>query len=101
MKTSRITIKSSNLTLAYMGILVSMIVLYLYFLNMSVVHVVMRTQYEQEQNKFNAEIALLESSYIEAQHKIASRISSLEGYSRDIPKIFVSREGESLVLGNN
>ena len=53
------------------------------FLNMSVVQVVMRTDYIQQQNKLNAEIAMLEASYIEAQHTIASRIATLEGYDTD------------------
>ena len=84
-----------------MGILVSMIVLYLYFLNMSVVHVVMRTQHVQNQNKYSAEIAKLEAKFIDSQHVIATRIASLDGYETDTPKIFVSRDQASLVLVNN
>ena len=71
---------------------------YLYFLNLSVVEVVLRTEYAQQQNELRTEIALLEARYIEAQHTIAERIASLEGYDTDVAKIFVSREAASLVL---
>ncbi|MCA9362337.1 hypothetical protein KC906_03095, partial [Candidatus Kaiserbacteria bacterium] len=76
-----------------------MVIAYLYFLNMSVVQVVMRTEYTQQQRELSADIALLESSYIEAQHKVAARIGDLEGYESDAPKMFVSRAQASLVLG--
>lgn len=100
MDTRRDTITHSKVTFGCVALLVAMIVMYLYFLNMSVVQVVMRTDYIQQQNKLNAEIAMLEASYIEAQHTIASRIATLEGYDTDTVKIFVSRQTPSLVLGN-
>lgn len=77
-----------------------MVVLYLYFLNMSVVQVVMRTEFIQQQHELGAEIATLEAEYIESQHVIASRIATLDGYSQESEKFFVSREQPSLVLGN-
>ena len=99
MGTRRDTLKYSKATLGCVGLLVSMVVLYLYFLNMSVVQVVMRTDHVQQQNGLNAEIAMLEASYIEAQHGVASQIADLEGYNVDTPKIFVAREQSSFVLG--
>lgn len=101
MKKSRDTIKPSSITLVCVGILVSMIVLYLYFLNMSVVQVVMRTEHTQKQNSLNNEIARLEASYIKSQHIVATRIATLDGYNTTAPKVFVSREQASLVLGSN
>jgi hypothetical protein len=77
-----------------------MIVLYLYFLNVSVVQVVMRTEYTQQQQDLHAEIATLESSYIQAQHEIATQVATLEGYDLDSPKIFISREHAGLALRN-
>ena len=99
MATRRDTIKSSKATLGCVGLLVSMIVLYLYFLNMSVVQVVMRTEHVQRQHELSAEIALLEASYIKAQHNISSRIATLDGYNTNTPKVFISREQSSLVFG--
>jgi len=101
MKKNRETIKSSKLTLACVALLISMIVLYLYFLNLSVVQVVMRTEHKQTQNILNTEIAKLESRYIKSQHQVAARIAELDGYKTDTDKIFVSREQPSVVLGSN
>lgn len=62
--------------------------------------VVMRTEHVQNQNQLHAEIAMLESAYIETQHTVASRIATLDGYDTDTAKIFVSRDQASFVLGN-
>jgi len=98
MNKSREKISYSKTTLSCLLLLVASVVLYLYFLNMSVVHVVMRTEFTQEKNELRTEIAMLEARYIESQHTIAARISSLQGYETDVAKIFVSREPASLVL---
>ena len=98
MATSRDTIKYSKTTLGCVGLLVSTIVLYLYFLNLSVVQVVMRTEQVQRQQDLGAEIAMLESLYIKAQHSIAARIATLDGYDTNTEKIFVSRKQASFVL---
>lgn len=100
MITSREIIGHQKATYTCLGLLVLAIVLYLYFLNMSVVQVVMRTGYVQQQHKLNNEIAMLEAVYIESQHTVASRISTLDGYDTDTDKIFVSRkQASSFVLG--
>lgn len=100
MRTRRDTINTSNVTIGCIGLLVAMIVLYLYFLNMSVVQVVMRTENMQKQNYLNTEIAQLEALYIESQHVIALRIGTMVQNDASAEKIFVSREQDSLVLGN-
>ncbi|MCA9355707.1 hypothetical protein KC865_04175 [Candidatus Kaiserbacteria bacterium] len=68
---------------------------------MSVVEVVLRTENVQTQRELNMEIATLEAKYIEAQHVIAGRIASLDGYNKDSQKVFVSRNKGSLVLRDN
>lgn len=98
MITRRDTITYSKTTLCCFALLVATVVLYLYFLNMSVVEVVLRTEFTQEKNQLNTEIALLEAQYIEAQHTIAARIATLQGYDTDVAKIFVSRDASSLVV---
>lgn len=98
MNNRREIISYSKATIGCLLLLVLSVVLYLYFLNMSVVHVVMRTQYTQEQNNLRTEIAMLETKYIESQHTIAARIASLQGYDTDVAKVFVARESASLVL---
>lgn len=88
-----------RITLACFAVLVLSIVAYLYFLNVSVMHVVMRQDAASDIKALQTEIAILESSYIEAQHTIASRIATLDGYNTQTEKIFVSRNNTAgLVL---
>ena len=99
-----IKIKISSLQQSYwcIGLLVTMMFAYLYFLNLSVVHVVMRKEATQEGNQLRTEIAMLETSYIDSQHRIADGIATAEGYNNvEIEKIFVTRGASSLVLKNN
>lgn len=97
----RLQLNTAEQTLLLMTLLFVFVGLYLYFLNLSVVHVVMRKEIISEQNQTRTEIAELEASYIEAQHKIAGRIAHLDGYSIDTSKIFVTRGQDSLVLRDN
>lgn len=99
MAKSRETIKYSPVTIACAVMLVIAVAAYLYFLNMSVVQVVMRTEAAQDRYLLNAEIALLESDYIVAQHEIASRIATNMDFDNDMEKIFVSAGSNKVVLG--
>ena len=92
--------KEYRITLSCFAVLVISVMAYLYFLNLSVVHVVMRQDAASEINDLQTEIAILESAYIEAQHTISSRIALLDGYSTETEKIFVSRGSVDLVLVN-
>lgn len=96
-----IRLSQSHQTILGVSLLLMAVMSYLYFLNVSVVHVVMRKEADQEQNKLRAEIAMLETSYIEAQHKIADRIASQTEYAVDTEKIFITRGETSLVLRDN
>jgi hypothetical protein len=97
----QIKISPSQQTALCVGLLMSAVAAYLYFLNVSVVHVVMRKEATQEQNRLRTEIAMLETSYIESQHKIADKIADLEGYSTETEKIFITRGETGLVLRDN
>lgn len=72
--------------------------LYMYFVSASVVHVVMRTEIDQEITKISSDISELEGQYIEAQHRVSSDIASLQGYRKTAEKIFLDRNEDSLVL---
>jgi hypothetical protein len=73
----------------------------MYFLSLSVVHVVMRKEVLQETNRLRSEIAFLETSYIEAHHTISSRAATADGFTEIRDKIFISATpGASLVLRN-
>ena len=101
MSKSRDTIKESRVTIGCLCLLVFSFVAYLYFLNISVVHVVMRKEASHDINELKTEIAVLETAFIESQHTIASRIATLDGFSIESKKIFVTRGDTSLVLRDN
>ena len=100
-KTSRDILKSQYVTWICLSTVIFSIVAYLYFLNVSVVHVVMRKEAMRDIHHLQTEIAMLEASFIEAQHNIASRVASLEGFELDAEKIFIERGDTSLVLRDN
>ncbi len=72
--------------------------LYIYFISASIVHVVIRTEISQDITMLSSEISSLESSYIEAQHKVSSDIATLQGYEETPKKVFINRNPDSLVL---
>lgn len=73
---------------------------YLYFLSASIVHVVIREDVEQSTQKLRSEIALLESSYMSAQHEVSAKISTFEGYDEITQKVFIDRSAPALVMNN-
>lgn len=70
----------------------------MYFLSLSVVHVVMRKEANQQISDLKSQIANLEAEYIEAKHQISARVATLEGYKNNQDKIFISKADDSLVL---
>jgi hypothetical protein len=84
------------------GLCVMLIILgavaYMYFLSLSVVHVVMRKEVNQNINQLRSEIAYLESAYIEAHHVISSRVATTEGFNEIKEKVFINTAEQNLVL---
>jgi predicted Holliday junction resolvase-like endonuclease len=98
------TTQSTYLTPRFVAVLCSLVlvvlaVLYMYFLSMSVVHVVMRKELHQERREVESRIAELEASYIEAQHKVSEKIAMSESLAETNEKIFIERVTPALVLG--
>ncbi len=83
---------------AGIAILFTLVFLYMYFLSMSVVHVVLRKEIMNDVAKVESQIAQLEASYITAQHKVSNKIAALENFTENETKIFVSRDESALVL---
>ncbi len=79
-------------------VILSCVAAYMYFLSMSVVHVVFRKEVNQTARELESEIAALESKYIEAQHAVSERIASAEQLSETNEKIFITRNADTLVL---
>ncbi len=88
--------KAVFMTLAFATMM--LFALYIYFISASVVHVVMRTEINQEITLIASEISELEGKYIEAQHRVSSDIASLQGYTETQEKVFIDKTPSSLVL---
>lgn len=100
MSKSRETISYSPYTLALLGVIGFTLVAYLYFLNLSVVHVVIRKEVMQDLQDTKNQIALLETEYIGAQHTIAANMTAVSEFQEDQTKVFVMRGATpNLVLG--
>lgn len=76
----------------------ALVFLYMYFLSMSVVHVVLRKEVMHTISDVESEIARLEADYIDAQHKVSNKIAALENFTETEEKIFVSRDTDTLVF---
>jgi hypothetical protein len=94
-------INSHHLTTFCFGLLIASILAYMYFLSLSVVHVVMRKEASSQISNLRSEIANLEADYIEAKHVISARVASAEGFNQTENKIFINRNEGSLVLRTN
>jgi hypothetical protein len=76
----------------------ALIILYMYFLSMSVVHVVLRKEINRSVAETSSQIAGLEASYIESQHKVSDKIAALNTFTETNNKIFVTRGANTPVL---
>ena len=74
---------------------------YMYFVSLSVVHVVMRQEVDQEIRKLTTEVGALEATYIEKQHAVSSDIATMKGFVMADRKIFIDKGGDTLVLSGN
>ena len=98
MNTKPLHFNNNLITTACFGLLIFGIIAYIYFLSLSVVHVVMRKEATAQIGQLRSEIARLETSYIEAKHQISARVASLEGFNQTEEKVFISKAEQSLVL---
>jgi predicted ribosome-associated RNA-binding protein Tma20 len=100
MTKSRDTISYSPYTLGLLALIGLGLVGYLYFLNLSVVHVVIRTEVMLDLQDTKNQIALLETEYISAQHTITATMAKVSKFQEDQTKVFVMRGATpNLVLG--
>ena len=92
------TDKRAFMVLSFVTIL--LFTLYIYFISASIVHVVMRTEINQDTREIASEISTLESKYIAVQHKVSSDVATLNGYQKAPHKIFIDRTEDTLALRN-
>jgi hypothetical protein len=99
MNVRKVRTKHHLITASCVTVLVGGVIAYMYFLSLSVVHVVMRKEVMQQINQLRSEIAFLETEYIEANHTISTRVATLDGFSAVQDKIFInSTASNNLVL---
>jgi hypothetical protein len=79
----------------------ALVLMYMYFLSMSVVHVVLRKEVHQQIATIESEIASLESSYITVQHHVSNKIAALENFTEADNTVFIKRGDTTFVLGNS
>jgi hypothetical protein len=93
------TIPSSTIIVPILGtVLIGLVILYMYLLSMSVVHVVMRKELTLAIRETESDIARLETDFIHAQHTVSERIASATQFYETDEKIFVRRSPDALVL---
>lgn len=80
------------------GVMLGLFVLYVYFLSATVVHVVVRKEVTKDITELYTQISNLEAEYIDAQHSVSGRLSSLDGFVETQQKIFIDRRPSTLVL---
>ncbi len=83
------------------GSLALSMVLYMYFLSATVIHVVMRKEVDKEIVALGSTLSELETEFIEAQHAVSEDIASRKGYKHADNKIFIDRSETTLVLSTN
>ena len=77
-----------------------LVFLYMYFLSMSVVHVVLRKEVMRSTSDVDSQIASLEASYIASQHKVSDKIAALGTFTETDSKVFVTRGPNAPVLSD-
>lgn len=77
-----------------------LLVMYGYFLSMTVVHVVVQKDYAYERSELTSKITMLESEYMVAQHHISERVTNSPDLLANENKVFISRTTPSLVLSS-
>lgn len=83
-------------------VMLGLIGLYMYFLSMSVVHVVLRKEANHTLSTLESEVALLEATYIESQHLVSDHMARLAQFSATSDKVFITRQQPTLVyIGTN
>lgn len=71
--------------------------LYVYFLSVSVHHVVISKELEEKTHTLHSEIATLEAAYMEKQHAISVEVVADRGYLASQEKVFLDRGDSSIV----
>lgn len=98
---TRVYKDESRLFYGALCLCVCVVCAYMYFVSMSVVHVVMRKEVDNQISLLNTHISHLEEDYIEKQHNLSASIATYKGFVFTEEKIFVDKTEAKYVLSNN
>lgn len=104
MKHTRTTVLHSNerkLFYTALTFLVAVIMLYVYFVCIAVVHVVARTATDRDIREISLKINTLEARFIEAKRSVTYDIATEKGFVSTGEKVYVTRTPATLVLLTN
>ncbi len=93
--------EESRLFYFALSLCVCVVFAYMYFVSISVVHVVMRKEVDNQIALVNTHISQLEEIYIEKQHNLSSAIATHRGFVVAEEKIFIDKTEAKFVLSNN
>ena len=71
---------------------------YIYFVSISIAHVVISKEVDQKIATVNAKISESEATYIKLQYSISSEVAKEKGFILATDKIYTKRAGATLVL---
>jgi hypothetical protein len=97
-KQTKVYADESKLFYVAIFCLVSVFVAYIYFVSMSVLHVVMRKEVDTQIAAVGTNVAGLEERYIEMQHSVSSDIASLQGFVTTDHKVFIDKSDTVVAL---
>lgn len=91
-------IEESRIFYAALFCLVSVFVAYMYFVSISVMHVVMRKEVDTQIASLGTSVAELEAEYIDMQHRVSNDIASLQGFVMVDEKVFIETSETAVAL---
>lgn len=77
------------------------ILLYMYFVSLSVMHVVLRKETTHEISRLHTFVSEREASYIEMQHLMSAEIALQNGFIATPQKVFIDVTPDTRVVFNN
>ena len=81
-------------------VLLALFLVYIYFISVSVSHVVMRKELTNDVIALKSEISNLESIYIERKHQISQDLTTKAQIVAVVDKTFIDKSHTNLVMSN-
>lgn len=80
---------------------IAVVIVYAYFVSLSVIDVVMRKETNAQIAQYHSTLSGLEAEYIELQHAVSSDVATMRGFVSPREKYFIDTSTETLVLSGN